>query len=370
MAALCLALIAPACGGEERRTRGGGRVVSVLVDAKTNRFNATFLAYFPSSVTIRPGDAVEFRPQWTGEPHGVAFGTLVEAALTSPDALAKVPLGKLVWPGNLPPASAQPCYLETGAPPEDGISACPTTARPLLTGRHAYHSSGFIPEDETYTVEVAKDAAPGTYRFFCPFHGPRMAGSLVVSARGDAPEQGAIDDAAREQRGELVDAVLPNLERTYAPYKRARAGDFPFPAQAGFAGVPVVSVNEFAPFTIKAKQNERVTWVVHGRHVISFGAPSNSGPPAVIKLENDRVQFVRESLENVKSPDPPREAPAAPVVVDGGRYNRDRGTHSSGLLVGDDTGTLVYSIRFTRPATYRYKCLVHPRMGGLVTVTL
>lgn len=376
--AASLAVLVSGCGGDDdRRSAGGGRTVAVRVDAHTNRFNGSFLTYFPQRVTVRAGDAIEFRVDWTGEPHGVAFGTLAERALAAADGPgpespepAQVPLGELVWPGSLPPAAAQPCYLDAGAPPSDGTTACPTAAKPAFSGRQAYHSSGFIPESSRYTLDIAKDAAPGEYHYFCPFHGPSMRGTVVVRAGGREPSQAAIDEAARRQLAALVDAVLPNHDGVYKPFKRARAGRFPFPALAGFAGGPAqVAVNEFVPFTIKAKQDEPVTWSVLGRHVISLRPPSNSGPPAVIRLENGRVQFVRESLQNVKSVDPPRAAPSERVLLDGGRYDRDRGIHASGLLVAEQPGTLLYQIRFTRPGSYRYRCLVHPGMGGLVTVT-
>src|SRR4051794_600660 len=67
-----------ACGGSSSSS-GGTRTVQV--DGTTDKFNAAFIRYFPQVVTVHPGDTVDFHENWTGEPHTVTMGTLVETGL-------------------------------------------------------------------------------------------------------------------------------------------------------------------------------------------------------------------------------------------------------------------------------------------------
>ncbi|MBW3590864.1 MAG: LCP family protein, partial [Actinobacteria bacterium] len=41
-------------------------------------FNAGFLAYFPDSVTVHPGDTIVYESNFSGEPHSITFGTMVD----------------------------------------------------------------------------------------------------------------------------------------------------------------------------------------------------------------------------------------------------------------------------------------------------
>ena len=59
----------PAEGGEER---------TVLVDYRHDEFASAFLQYYPEQVKVRPGDVIKFRQSWTGEPHSVTMGKVVD----------------------------------------------------------------------------------------------------------------------------------------------------------------------------------------------------------------------------------------------------------------------------------------------------
>ncbi|MDP9441968.1 MAG: hypothetical protein M3P34_07295 [Actinomycetota bacterium] len=113
---------------------------------------------------------MEFEQFWTGEPHTVTMGTLVDE------------MGKPYWgiidglrsgaikefPEEDPPggeaffeqipfmaeeetlkpiqAAAQPCYLDTGGPDFcDPDKPCPKREQPAFNGRQSYYNSGFIP---------------------------------------------------------------------------------------------------------------------------------------------------------------------------------------------------------------------------------
>src|SRR5947209_17474157 len=110
-----------ACGGSKSSS---AQSRTVQVDGTTDKFNASFLQYFPKRVTVHPGDTVDFHENWTGEPHTVTMGTLVESALKAADAagpngqtppeLAKLPTLLPQGPGDVNQNAAQPCYLTTG----------------------------------------------------------------------------------------------------------------------------------------------------------------------------------------------------------------------------------------------------------------
>jgi plastocyanin len=72
-----MALLGGSCGGggEEFATR------RVLVDHSSDEFATFALFNFPDKVTVRQGDAVEFKQTWTGEPHTVTGGTAVTTKL-------------------------------------------------------------------------------------------------------------------------------------------------------------------------------------------------------------------------------------------------------------------------------------------------
>src|SRR5581483_9099125 len=59
---------------------GGSRVAAqtftVDVDGKNPKVNEAFLAYYPSTVRVHPGDTVVFHEVGNGEPHTVTLGSL------------------------------------------------------------------------------------------------------------------------------------------------------------------------------------------------------------------------------------------------------------------------------------------------------
>lgn len=366
---VCLAVLLGACGtGRVTETEAGGAIRYVDVDGRTNRFNSSFLAYFPDQLTVRPGDAVVFRSVWTGEPHTVTMGSLVDRALTLRDVT--LPRWTLGSSHRLPANVGRPCYLGSGAPPADPTQSCPVVdRRPAFNGRQTYYSSGFLPEEATFRVEMARDIKVGTYRFVCSFHGSRMSGSVrVVDAGAQIPPQSDLDAAAGEKLRGFVDDTLDDHSRIYEPFKRTRAGRFPWPSLASFeAGGGLVKVLEFVPYTLKAKVDERVRWSLLGAHTIAFDAPENAKPPAVRILTTGETEIKADAVNESRSPDPPLGAPKTPVVLEAPPY--EDGFLSSGILYSPERGLITYVVRFSDPGSYRYECLLHPRMTGLVIVS-
>ena len=79
---------------------------------------------------------------------------------------------------------ANPCFLDTGDFPLD--TPCPTAAQPDFNGTQSVYSSGWLGGDKDFTVKLADDIKPGTYKWICLLHGPEMIGTLTVAAKSAA----------------------------------------------------------------------------------------------------------------------------------------------------------------------------------------
>ena len=281
-------LLTAACGSDDddssatptSREQGSVKqTYSIKVDNQTDKFNSAFLAYFPNELTVHPGDKLDFESIFTGEPHSVTFGTLVDAGLAAaeaagPDAaeeppeLAKIPLMIPEGPGDANQTAAQPCFLASGDPPPDG--PCPQMPQPDFDGRHALYSSGFLAEGDHFTFDLADDLAPGTYRWFCDLHRGAMSGTLEVVA----PDATADTPAAVTQRGQdQLDGMVSVLEPVA---QQMQAITDPAKAQAGGAlpDNPGL-IDEFGPRQLSIPVGGSVSWDIQGPHTVTF----NPTPP-------------------------------------------------------------------------------------------
>src|SRR5438874_2400950 len=271
-----------ACGSS---SSSGGGTRTVQVDGTSDKFNAAFIAFFPKQVTVHPGDTVSFKENWTGEPHTVTMGTLVEDGLKAiegagpaaqqgppPPAFAKLPTLFPEGPGDVHQNAAQPCFLTTGAPPSDDKTACPKAqqAKTDFTGTQTYYNSGFLPEGDTFSVKLSPDIKPGEYHYYCNLHGPEMTGSIVVKNKDDkVPSASDVDKAAQSEKDAIVSKLV-------GPYNDAKAGKFPLPGITNVVGYGAQDVqnsliNEMIPATVKAKVGQKVAWTMIGFHTLSFG---------------------------------------------------------------------------------------------------
>ena len=385
-ASLCvaLALLTWGCGSSE--DFGGEISRTVRVDDNFDEFGASLLAYFPQVVEVRPGDTINFRQAWTGEPHSVTMGTLVDTAIK--------PVREIIRSGDIPdepppelePALAvlpfllgenlrvnqsagQPCYLDEGTPPVDQDTACPKRPQPEFNGRQSYYSSGLIPYEgtggNTYRVKLSKDIAPGTYTFYCNYHGPLQSGEIVVRPPGTrVPSQSALDRQGREELENMADGLRKGFEDA----KEGRGMFEGQPVRGNLAGyitpeVEMALINEFIPSNVRAKVGEKVTWNFVGPHTVSFDVPPYF--PQFIIGSDGFVTFNPQAYEAVGGPGItlPTAPDAPPPNIDAGRWDGS-GFISSGLIYQGS-----YSLTFSRAGRYRYACLVHPRMVGEVVVS-
>ncbi len=400
-----LALATAACGGvgaESSPTR------TVLADYNHDEFASAFLAYFPKDVRIHPGDTVVFRQEWTGEPHSVTMGTLVDRMMgvvapllekysdphgeMSPEdeaafEEASKDLPWMIGEGDrVQQNGAQPCYLEEGTPPQDPDTPCSDEQQnqPKFNGRQSFYNSGFIPyqgpQGNRFEVPLANDIAPGTYWYYCNLHGPGMAGTIsVVPSDVAIPSQ---QEVARQARQEIDAMAAPLviahrqaqerdvLELDGERYRRPLAG-WASPA------VDHAFISEFYPEPLEARVGEQVTWNFVGFHTVSFNVPRYF---ASITVQDDGTVVLNpQAIEPVNSPPLPEEPegpspegeaaapegarePPPPPVIDAGEWDGTGFKSSGGLFEGG------YSLRFTQPGTYNYACLLHPRMVGKVVV--
>lgn len=416
---LCLlggALLLVSCSGGD--ASGGEQQRQVLIDYVHDEVASSFLLYFPRNVTLHPGDTVEFRQEWTGEPHSVTMGTMVDEmmAVVGPlieeygDELEEPPpevieefeaaTEDLPWMLSDDPSqlvnqnAAQPCFLEDGGPPEDPTTSCADEdqVQPAFDGTHSYYNSGFIPYEGTsgnkFTVELADDIEPGVYSYYCNLHGPFQAGTITVVDE-DEPIPSA-EDVARQTRDEIEAAARPLID----VFEAARSGEieeiFGQPLEPPLAGMaaedPTVHafVSEFIPETLRIQVGEKVTWTFVGGHTVSFRVPDYFSQMTV--EDDGTVVFNPQAILSVNGPGYPEESPPEgegaaeasepeseppaeedleppePVAVDAGEWDGEEFI-SSGVFYD---GT--YSITFTEPGTYPYACLIHPQMVGAVVV--
>jgi plastocyanin len=379
---LLAALAASGCGSSKSKSSpsAGPQTRTVQVDASSRAFNAAFLSYFPKVVTVHPGDTVAFHENWTGEPHSVTMGTLVEKGLAAaahanpngppPAAFAALPVMLPQGPGDAVQAAARPCYVATGAPPRKPAVPCPKVAQPAFGGTQAYYSSGFLQPKQTWQVHVADNIKPGTYRYYCNLHGADMSGTIVVVPRSQPiPSQSTVDAQGRAE-------LQAQVRKTQPAYLAAKAGHYPLPGNlAGVASQQAqqVEVNEFLPATIRAKVGQPVNWTFVGIHTATVGGPEDV--PPLLKVAPDGGVHLRQDLlapaGGPGAPGPSGQPPTGkpkPITVNGGTY-AGTGRHSSGLVLSFPPQFVRYGVRITKPGTYTFDCVIHPHMEAKVVVT-
>jgi plastocyanin len=379
---------------------------TVLVDYHFDQFAAVWPAYFPKELTVRQGDTIVFKQFWSGEPHSITAGALVDevfnvfwpalrvgppfpsappsgpefqAAQTKLQALPSMYSNSAAFVA-FAQNGAQPCYLDTGAPPSDDSKACTQRAKPAFTGAQSYYSSGILPyqgeQGNLFKLPIAADAAPGTHYYYCNLHGPLMSGAFTIVAKtASIPSQAQVNSDAQKLIARYTDPAGK-------AYKDALAGKSAFKPPLSGTDVPpdvFSEITEFVPRSIKAKVGEKVTWHVLGDlHTISFDVPKYL--PEVVIDKDGTVRYSDQVLNPVGAPGFPQDAgsggpttgPPPAISIDAGRYD---GSHflSSGLGgpqggPGSQPQEVSYSVTFSKAGTYKYACLVHPLMVGEVVV--
>ena len=390
-----LALMA-GCGGHK-----SAQTFTVDVDGHNSKTNEAFLAYYPSTVTVHPGDTVMFHNQGNGEPHTATLGTLIDPVVAAvekatpaqlqgppPKALqqldAKIPQLLPQGPGDAVQASANPCFVATGAPPAKG--SCPSqSSQPDFDGTQSFYNSGWMDSKANFTVKLSKSTAPGTYHFMCLLHREGMTGKIVVVPSGTSVASPSDQYAGGQKQLAAVEAKLKPAGDALAQGKPPIPGvtlpaKNPVLAGSGAASVQEAEVTQFGPQTIKIPVGGSVTWFIIGPHSITFNSDKTNNDIRSVAADGS----VHLNAKAIAPGNAPGEPP--PSSSSGSQNSSSNGPPSfkvvanktwdgSGFL---NTGVFVnsmgppliegYTITFTKAGTYKYLCTVHDDMKGEVDV--
>jgi plastocyanin len=390
-------LLATGCLG------GGGNDKTIFVDFQHDEFASFLIKNFPSKVTVAQGDDLVFSQYWTGEPHSVTGGTLVDELMEEvrpylemdargedvptepPKEIAKLE-ERLVWAfgeeNDLNQTAVQPCYLAKGEPSKGGEPCAEDQQeQPEFTGRYSFYNSGLIPyegpQGNEYRVKLADDIEPGSYWFYCNVHGEFQSTEVEVKPKGERVP--SAEQIGRQARREIQKVAAP-LMRVFRDAQdgriRLRDPDTKkrFTIRGNFAGLVDPSyehgaVNEFIPRRITVDAGEPITWNLMGFHSISFGVPEYL---PIISFADDGTVSRNPKLDppaggarEFDVPERERDGGEEPIAFDGGTYDGE-GFWSSGVI--DSKPYVRYSMRIMKPGRYRYACLIHPPMVGTVEV--
>lgn len=387
-----LAFIGAACGSSSKSGGGDAATTSttakaaagttVEVDGRAPDFTADFLAYFPKAVQAHPGETITFHNNFSGEPHTVTFGTLVDSALAAaakadpngppPPEVAKLPDLLPQGPGDANQTAAKECVVASGDLPKNG-EGCTGASTPF-NGTQAFYNSGYLAPDKTeWKLKLASDIKPGKYGYYCLLHGTDMSGTIeVVPSATTVPTPDQVAAQATKERDaaltKVKDAVaaLPKGEipglLPAAPNQVLAGSGSPDPAAPG--------VLEFGPKQIKIPVGGSVTWIFVGPHTVSFNAPKEA--TNVLVKGDDGGWHVNQKAEAPAGgpgapPPAPNAKPGPPTVTDGGSWD-GTGYRNTGLVLSFPPALQAYKLTFTKAGTYGYVCLVHPGMTGSVVV--
>ena len=278
---------------------------------------------------------------------------------------------------NLAQNVSQPCYLDEGTPPEEPTEACAKDdqEQPAFDGRQSYYNSGVIPYEgdgsNTFEVDIAEDAATGSYLFYCAIHGFGQRTEVeIVEAGQDIPDQGEINRQVREETKETTETLATIYEDAEDDLQVTLPGADE-PVEGPFAGLPGedhTAINEFLPEVIEAKAGEPITWKMMGSdHTISFNVPKYF---PIIEFLDDGTARINPKLQPPAGDAVEFEHPEegdGPFQHDAGTFDGSKEFWSTGLIGADPY--LELTMRITKPGTYAYACLLHPPMVGRIKVT-
>jgi plastocyanin len=382
-------LFAIACGSgggnaKTTPTAPGGATVkattfTVQIDGQSPSFNAQLSRYYPRELTVHPGDTIQFKVVDSGEPHTVTLGTLVDSAVAAIEKAGARPRGAPPLPevAQLPQllavdardanqAAANPCFLDTGAPPADG--PCPKRQQPELNGVQTFYNSGWLAPDAVFVVKLAKDIKPGAYGLIDLDHAATMNGKITVVDGTQAipgPEEVARQGA--KELNDLIAAIQPSADASAAlPLEKAIAGV----TGPGIAGAGAA---QFGPKELTIPVGGSITWIINGRHTISFNAPEDA-KGLRLKAADGTLHLNSKLTDRVNSPPIPAVAPevaanaaAPPALIDAGDWDGS-GLRNSGIIASQPAGIYAYKLTFTKAGAYQFKCLIHDKMEGTVKV--
>lgn len=357
--------------------------VSVDASPQTVTYNGSSVTvplvadlFFPSTLSVHPGDSVTFNAQSSGEVHTVTLGTLINqsAAATfpvpSPSKGAPSPTGAAAVAAQVPSffsngypglhsdavaSAAQPCFLASGVPPL--TAACPQVAQPNFTGTQSFYNSGWLPPGASFTLTVATTTPPGTYQFRDLAH-PEMTGDLRVVPAAEPippPSQVAASGASQLQAAALAQAPAALEASTVTNTVVAGITE---------AGVTGTFVAAFGPPTLTVTAGQTIAWNVLGEQAIAINP--TSAPTLLTRSASGAVHVNSAVIRNSGGVPGPSGPSTKAITVNGGSYVS--GFHNSGLLVSVQPNLITYTLKFPDPGSYTVLSLTYPSMTETITV--
>lgn len=330
----------------------GGHGVATSIREQNRSFPSIFTAFVPSTVPLHPGDALNFQLRDTGEPHTVALGTLVDAAVEAVERLGPTAeddeIAALAQMRAVP--AVFPAAAGAGVPTLVPDAAEESRDDDGFDGTEELYSSGVLQEGEPFRIKLADDIAPGAYRFMCLVHRARMTGTVEVrdpdTPRPPVAELRDEADQETEQIASSLEPVVREVATEADPDSgMVQAGGIPEGTARG-------SLAAYFPNEVNVGIGDPVRFRVVGRHTISF-RPSRDAKEGLVLSDGDGVRLNEDAwLPTPAGQDAPWDG---------------EGAWSSGVL--DGTAKAVsYEMRFGAAGTYRFECLIHPVMRGTVSV--
>jgi plastocyanin len=141
---------------------------------------------------------------------------------------------------------------------------------------------------------------------------------------------------------------------------------------AGPAAKPKAKQLDFDAFFSKSVTihvGDTVSWIRDGFHTVTFLAPGQQPPPFVLPVSN---QVVSGAVDAAGKPfffngQPLLFIGAQAAFPSGGPTYDGTTFANSGLPLGP-SASKPFKLKFTKAGTFRYYCLVHPGMSGVVKV--
>ncbi|MDX6647867.1 MAG: hypothetical protein QOK40_3594 [Miltoncostaeaceae bacterium] len=311
-------------------------------------------AFLPNTVSIHAGQKVRF--SFAGF-HDVTFGRGGPPPLAAPTgrtepARADAAGKRFWWAGRAPVMGLNPRVL-LGLP---GRTVTPRRAAASGLQRILIVTGSRAPQP--FVVSFPR---PGDYTFRCSVH-PGMKGVVHV-----LPARAAVSAPADVKAigGVQVRSAIAALRALPGPRPRGRVVD----VGVASGGAELLAM---VPRRIVVRAGQTVTFrspAQHDIHTVTFG-------PESLLMAVEANFLAPSASSRVPVFDPlgvyPSEPPGtrAPIAYNG--RNHGDGYLNSGLLYPAGTparvGPTTFRVRFTRPGTYHYDCVIHPRMDGTVVV--
>lgn len=318
---------------------------------------ADALAFFPRVATVHVGDPVtwQFRGFHTATFPGSNQNYPFIAPLTGTEPVVKDAAGQpLWWAGVAPLLGVSPLSIMP-----QGSSTVSSSSQVHSSGLLRVFQATAKRPPAPYVLTFAK---PGTYRYFCTVHRGMRGTVRVLPALAPIPSA-----AAQTKQG------VTQLQRAIADAKKLNqskpTSNLEVLVGAGSKSTGA-EITSFFPNQLAIKTGDTVTFRnadVTDVHTVTFG------PPAVrMRIEND---FVAPGAGGQILLDPlgalPSEPPSTPTPQYDGANHGD-GYLNSGILAPPGSpataGPQSFQVTFTKPGTYQYECVIHPKMDGTIVV--